>query len=181
MATPDYRVLNSQLRDYFEALSEEIQERFLTVLQNTFQVKNRRNAELWVTKGQERRNFLNRSIGALELEMREAFLTALVNDMPVNVPTKVSDFGLNPFRIATKLRQYLSDNYTREAVISIGFLPDKTIYTYDAYYIPVEDDDIDDDASNEWDDIPTDPDPITDPPEPHEGSTSPSPSPSPTP
>lgn len=157
MTTPDFSTLNRELREYYASLDAETQSRFVTTLQLTFGVKDRRNALLWVTSSGTQRNFLNRQTGALELEMREAFLKGLVNDVPPVGVQKTSEFPIDPFRAARKLRQYLSEDYTRESVTSIGFLADKIIYTYDAYNVTF--DDIDDDASDEWTDIPTEPEP----------------------
>lgn len=155
MTSPDYSGLSGQLRIYFASLNPEIQDRFLTVIQQTFQVKNRRNAELWVTSSATRRNFINRNTPPLELEMRTAFVRGLINDIPPTTIQKTSDFGLNSNRIAFKMRQYLSDDFTRSAVTTIGFLQDKTLYIYDADSSAFED--IDDDASDEFADIPTEP------------------------
>lgn len=155
MSTPDYTTLSDELREYYASLAPEVQDRFLTTIQFTFGVKERRNALLWVTQAATRRNFINKQVGALELEMREAFVKGLINNVPPNTVQRVSTFPIDPFRAARKLRQYLSDDYTREACTSIGFLPDKIIYTYDADSSAF--DDIDDDASEEWSEIPTEP------------------------
>lgn len=157
MTTPDYSGLSEQLRLYYASLSPEVQDRFLTVIQQTFQVKNRRNAELWVTQSETRRNFINRSVSPLELEMRVAFAKGLVNDVPPTTIQKQSEFGINSNRVAFKLRQYLADDFTRNAVTTIGFLLNDVIYIYDADSSAFED--IDDDASDEFETIPTEPPP----------------------
>lgn len=155
MSLPDYSGLSEQFRLYYESLSPEIQDRFITATQVTFGIKNRRNVELWVSRGQVRRSFINRKTSPLELEMREAYVKGLINNVPPSTIQKVSDLGINANRIGYKMRQYLTEDFTREAVTSIGFLPDKTLYTYDADSSAF--DDIDDDASEEFDEIPTDP------------------------
>lgn len=161
MSIPDYSGLSNQLREYFASLTPEIQDRFLTATQVTFGIKNRRNVQLWVTQGATRRNFINRNVSPLELEMREAFVKGLINNVPPSTIQKTSDFGINANRIGQKMRQYLTEDFTRESVTSIGFLADKTLYTYDADSSAF--DDIDDDASDEFADIPTDPETPPDP------------------
>ena len=94
--------------------------------------------------------------------MREAYVKGLINNVPPTTIQKVSDFGINANRVGYKIRQYLSEDFTREACTTIGFLPDKTIYTYDADSSAF--DDIDDDASAEFEDIPTEPEPPTEAP-----------------
>lgn len=157
MSTPDYQGLSDQLREFYASLNSEIQDRFLTVLQMTFGVKNRRNAELWVTSSATRRSFINRQTPPLELEMREAFVKALINNIPPTTLQKVTTITNDPIRASRKIRQYLVEDFTRESVTSIGFLPDKILYTYDADSNAF--DDIDDEASDEFATIPTDPKP----------------------
>lgn len=157
MATPDYSGLSNQFREYYASLTPEIQDRFLTATQVTFGVKNRRNVELWVTQSGTRRNFINRNVSPLEMEMREAYVKGLINNVPPTTIQKESDFGINASRIGYKMRQYLAEDFTREACSSIGFLSDRTLYSYDADSSAFED--IDDDASAEFDEIPTDPEP----------------------
>lgn len=162
MNIPDYQGLSNQLREYYASLAPEVQDRFLTATQVAFGIKDRRNVVLWVTQAATRRNFINRNVSPLELEMREAYVKGLINNVPPTTIQKVSDFGINASRIGFKIRQYLSEDFTREACTSIGFLPDKTLYTYDADSSAF--DDLDDDASAEFEDIPTEPEPPVTPP-----------------
>lgn len=164
MATPDYSGLSNQLREYYASLSPSVQGRFLSTVQLTFGIKDIRNVQLWVTQSATRRNFINRSVSPLELEMREAFVRGLINNVPSPTIQKVSEFPPQPERAARKLRQYLAEDFTREACTSIGFLPDKVLYTYDADSSAFED--IDDDASDEFEEIPTEPPPPPPPPPP---------------
>lgn len=157
MSTPNYQALSNQLRLYYAALPREVQIRFLSVLQVTFNVKNRRNAQLWVTQATVRRDFITPSTPALELEMREAFVKGLINETPPSTIQKITELGIDSQKIGKKLRQYLAEDFTRESVTTIEFLLDETLYIYDADSSAF--DEIDDDASDEWSDIPTDPEP----------------------
>lgn len=153
MSQPDFSGLSEQFRLYYESLSADVAERFIQTVQATFGIKNRRNVELWVARGSVRRNFINRNVAPLELEMRVAFATALINNVPPSTPQKTRDFGIRVDLVSRKLRDYLLDDYTREAVSTIGFLAEDTVYNYDSDSASFED--IDDDASDEFDDIDT--------------------------
>lgn len=166
MAIPDYTGLSDQFREYAQALSPDVRERFIQVTQATFGIKERRNVILWITEAATRRNFINRQLGPLEIEMRQAYVFGLTNNVPPNTIQKETELPLNPQRAGYKMRQYLSEDFTRESVTSIGFLPDKILYTYNADSGAFED--IDDDASAEFENIPTDPDPEPDPENPEE-------------
>lgn len=156
MSSVDYTVLNSQLREYYASLSPSIRNRFVTTLQEVFLVKNRRNALLWVTSAGVQRNFLTTRLPELEMRMREKFAEALLSDRIPTAPQKSIDFGTFQPTVSRKVRQYLADDWTREAATSIEFSANSTKWNYDADSPAF--DDIDEDTSDEWDTIPTDPD-----------------------
>lgn len=161
MTTPDYTGLSNQFRLYAQSLSPDVRERFIQTTQATFGIKNRRNVILWITDTGAQRNFVNKNVGPLELEMRSAYVFGLINNIPPNTIQKEAELPLNPERAGYKMRQYLSEDFTRESVTSIAFLPDRTLYTYNADSNAFED--IDDDASAEFENIPTDPEPTPTP------------------
>lgn len=151
MTPAEMSALSDQFRAFYQSYNEETKQFFLTVVQETFLIANRRNVELWVTENATRRNFINRSTSPGDLEMRKAFVEALTYGGPVVGPQKEAKFGNWPTRNGQKLREYLSNNYTRKNVTTIGFLNGQVIYTYDVYG-----DDVDttpDESSDEFEDV----------------------------
>lgn len=151
MTNDEMRALSDQLRAFYATYDAATANFFITVIQEAFQIKNRRNVVLWLTTAGTRRNFISRNLSPGELNMRVAFLEALLNDTPPNSPQKSIEFTLWPTRVGQKLREYLSLKYTRRAVSSIGFLSKKVIFTYDIYAEPEED--LEDEESDEYDDL----------------------------
>ncbi len=147
----EMQALSDQLRAFYQTFDAPTQEYFKTVIQETFNIQNRRNVDLWLTTASTQRNFINRSSSPLELEMRTQFVKALTNGVPPGSPQKESRFTLWPQRTGQKLREYLANNYTRDNVTTIGFLNGTVIYTYDVYGEGV--DEVPDESSDEFDDI----------------------------
>lgn len=153
MSQPDYQGLSNQFRLYGQSLSPSVRERFIQATQLIFGIRDRSNVVRWITDAGIQRNFINRSVAPFELKLRIAYAEALTIGSAPTSPLKEQDFGTDTTQIAKKMTQYLTDRYLRNAVTSIAFLDEETLYFYESDSTLIEE--FDDDASDEFDDIVT--------------------------
>lgn len=134
MATNDeISSLNEAFRSYALNLPDSVRELFINTLQDAFQVKNRRNVLLWISEGSQRRNFINRNGGPSEYKMRKAFAEAVLQTQPPVGPQKSTEVLAWRRSTGGVLRRYLSEEYTRMAITSIGFGSDSMDILYESY------------------------------------------------
>jgi len=132
------KALSDSLRTYYRELDVADKPLFDKLLQETFGLKNVRNAQLWTTDGQTKRNFVNGNLSPLERNMREGFMRGILGSKPQESPTKEFVSDDNPTKAGKKLRKYLFDDYTRQNVLSIEFQSGVLTFSYESYGSGVE-------------------------------------------
>ena len=144
-------VLSAQFRALTTTLSPFALSQLEGAMQVAFGVKNLRNVQLWTRDGATTRNFINPSLSSDDLDRRIAFARGLLEDRTPGFPTKIAAFEDFPQKNGLKLREYLSNPYTRSALSRILLNPDGSIgYEYDAYGFGWDDDVIDEDDLEEF-------------------------------
>lgn len=132
------KALSDSLRTFYRELDFADKPAFEQLLQSTFGLKNVRNAQLWVTDNQVKRNFINGNLGALERNMREAFMRGILQSKPQESPSKQFVSDDVPRKAGQKLRKYLFDDYTRQNVLSIEFNGGTLTFAYESYGSGIE-------------------------------------------
>lgn len=129
----EMKVLSDQFRQYFQTYNDADKTFLRQVLKTTFAVSDVRAVQTWTTTAATRRDFIHSRLSESDFDMRVAFAQALMNGNPPNSPQKERKFDLWPERQGTLLRQYLSLEYTRQSVTTIGFVNGRIVFTYDSY------------------------------------------------
>jgi len=151
MDRPGMVALSDQFRTYAQTLSGFALAQFEATIQTTFGIKNLRNVQLWTRSGSTTRNFINSNVSTLDLDMRIAFAQGILEARVPTFPTKVKSFDGFPDKNGLKLREYLSNNYTRSAMARILVNPDGSIgYEYDVYGNGFVDEYVDEDDLEEF-------------------------------
>lgn len=126
--------LSEAFRGYFDSVSEFARLQIEKLMQVTFNVKNLRNVQLWTRRGAQTRNFVNPTLGALEIDMRIAFAQGVIEQRIPTFPVKLKEFDGYLEANGQKLREYLQSDYVRLAVSRILFNPEgECALEYDAY------------------------------------------------
>lgn len=103
--------LNNQQRSDFEYL-----------LQSWLGIKNLRNVQLWTRQGAVTRNFINRGLGEVELDLRILIASKFINNAEPTFPIKTKCwFRPLDSSDAQNSFQYLTDNFVREYLTRIFF------------------------------------------------------------
>lgn len=147
----EMQVISQQFRDAANNLTTNERAHFVDAIAEIFGVTNRRNAELWVTESTTRRNFINKNLGSMELEMRVAFAKAYLNQVEPTTPQKEARFTGFLRDRARRMRYYLAEDYTRKNASRIAISTAGWAMEYEADSSPSAD--IDDESIDEWDDL----------------------------
>lgn len=143
--------LSDQFRAYAQTLSGFALAQLESTMQTTFGLKNLRNVQLWTRPGATTRNFINPRVGTLDLDMRIAFAQGILESRTPSFPTKITQFEDFPDKNGLKLREYLSNNYTRSAMARILINPDGSVaFEYDVYGSGFVDEIVDEDDLEEF-------------------------------
>ena len=144
-------LLSQQFRTYCSTLSPFALNQLENTLKTAFAVQNLRNVQLWTRSGTVQRNIINPAISTDDLRQRTSFVRALIEDRTPGFPTKIAEFEDLPDKNGRKLREYLSNEYTRNALARILINPEGSIgFEYDAYGFGFDDDTIDEDDLEEF-------------------------------
>jgi len=151
MDRPGMILLSDQFRTYAQTLSTFALQQLERTMQIAFGVLNLRNVQLWTRAGATQRNFINPNISSDDMAKRISFARALIEDRVPTFPVKIAEFDDFPDKNGEKLREYLSNEYTRNALSRVLINPDGSIgYEYDAYGFGFDDDIIDEDDLEEF-------------------------------
>ena len=152
MVTPaDLTTISDAFRTKFQQLEPEYRLEYEQILQSAFGLKNIRNVQLWTRNGTQQRNFLNTSVAPLELEARLTFAMAFLNETPPTSPQKETEITGSAKRKGQRLREYLFNDYTRDAATIITLEGGEILYAYTAD--SSGGDLADDELSDEFDDF----------------------------
>lgn len=147
---------NQQLRAKFSEYNSVIQDEIITILQSTFRIADRRNVEYWLTdRYATRRNFINKSVGEMELEARLNFVKSFLANKPTPVIKKTGIIAEESYKkTGDKLRKYLVDrNFINRSTRLEFFVGGGVEYDIDISS-PAEEDERDEDTiSDEFADL----------------------------
>lgn len=110
------RVISAQFRAASSTRLDSLQlNGFERLLQILFGLRNLRNAQLWTRFGTQTRDFINRGLGELELDIRTFVATKFINNIEPMFPVKRKPFQF-PVDSASvrKFFEYITDNFIRE-------------------------------------------------------------------
>lgn len=148
---PGMVALSDQFRAYAQTLSGFALDQLERAMQIAFGVLNLRNVRLWTRVGGVQRNFINPNISSDDLQKRASFARALTEARVPTFPVKIAEFDGFPDKNGEKLREYLANEYTRNALSRVLINPDGSIgFEYDAYGFGFDDDIIDEDDLEEF-------------------------------
>lgn len=134
MDRPGMVALSNAFRAFFDNVSDFAKLQIEKLIQVVFDVKNLRNVQLWTRRGAQQRNFINPTLGTLEIDMRIAFAQGVIEQRIPTFPVKLKEFDGFLESNGRKLREYLQNDYVRLAISRILFNPEgEAAIEYDAY------------------------------------------------
>ena len=110
------RVISGQFRSAVSLRLDATQRAgFERMLQILFGIRNLRNVQLWTRFGAQTRDFINRGLGELELDLRTFLASKFINNVEPTFPTKRKPFQMPLDNVAVrKFFEYITDNFIRE-------------------------------------------------------------------
>jgi hypothetical protein len=103
--------LNTPQRTFFE-----------TLLMAWFGIKNVRNVQLWTREGVQTRNFINRNLGEVEMDLRTFVASKFIQGDFYNRPTKTKCWRMPPDdQIARQSFLWFQDEYIMQYATRIYF------------------------------------------------------------